>query len=232
MGADFTLELRRLAGTDPRFAVRYSCRNGRAVLGRRPVWSVAEASLRSNGHAEGASAAELLQAVFVFVGFELADNGKFELWPHGERALLELPVAGTWVTVTPTPVQARPFFSLDTDELDFVRPWKGRLRGAHAPEPPTEPGISRSRWERPSVDELDESLLVDLGEESLEILPMPARAPAVAAPEEPAVGELKREIDDLQGELKAERSQTQKLLGQVHKLQAAVAALVSQVNRG
>ncbi len=151
MSADFTLELRRLAGLEPRYAVRFACRNGRAVLASRPVWSVAEATLRSNGHIEGLSTDDVRSGVFVFVGFELADNAKFELWPGDPRSLRELPPGGTWVHITLTPVEQSPFFSLDTDELEFERPWRRRRRRRRAPstEPATEPGVRRTRW-RPS----------------------------------------------------------------------------------
>jgi len=151
MAAGFTLELRRQVGSPARFAVRYACRNGRAVLGTRPVWSVTEASLRSNSHQDDMSVSEVLAGVFVFVGFELADNGKFELWIGGERALLELRPNGPWVAVKATLVEQRPFFSLDTDELEFDRPWKRRRRRLPRAEPVTEPGVVRSRWQRPTA---------------------------------------------------------------------------------
>ncbi len=150
MPAAFTLELRRLAGPEPRFAVRYSCRNGRAVLDSGTVWSVAEASLRSNGYREGMTTAEVLAGVFVFVGFELADNGKFQLWHQGALGLHALPTDGAWVAVSPMPEDRSPFFSLDTDELEFVRPWsRGAKRHPLPADPVTEPGVSRSRWHRP-----------------------------------------------------------------------------------
>ncbi len=153
MSAAFTLELRRLPGPEPRYAIRYACRNGRAAIAARPVWSVAEASLRSNGHRDGLSAGDVLGSEFVFVGFELADNGKFQLWHGDAKALHRLPVDGPWVRVPPTPVQRSPFFSLDTDELEFERPWRRPPRPAPPVEPVTEPGVVRSRWPGPSAME-------------------------------------------------------------------------------
>lgn len=151
MSAGFSLDLRRQAGPEPRFAVRYACRNGRAVLAAGAVWSVAEASLRSNGHLEGMSAQQVMEGVFVFVGFELADNAKFQLWHLDAAALLALPPGSPWTAVSPKPVERSPFFSLDTDELEFDRPWSSRRgRPRPVPERVTEPGAVRSRWQ-PSV---------------------------------------------------------------------------------
>lgn len=151
MSAAFSLALRRLAGSPPRYAVRYACRNGRALMSRRATWSVSEADLRSNGILDDLRVEDVLGGEFVFVGFDLADNGKYRLWDGDPRALSELTVADGWRSVAPSAVDRDPFFSLDTDELEFERPWTRRHRLAQrapAPEPVTEPGVDRSRWRR------------------------------------------------------------------------------------
>jgi hypothetical protein len=237
MAAAFTLELRRLAGAQPRYALRYACRNGRAAVAARPVWSVAEASLRSNGHREGLAAAEILGCEFVFVGFELADNGKFRLWHADPAALHRLPEDGPWVRVPPTPVQRSPFFSLDTDELEFERPWKKRKRPPPPPEPVTEPGAPASRWQfaapppRPQQAEeafsrWDEREVLALPHDDL---PEPTLD---LEPDQGEVSDLLRVVSYLRDELRAERDESHRLQSQVAKLQEAVAALVSRTPRG
>lgn len=156
MSAAFTLELRRLSGSEPRFAVRYACRNGRALVARQATWSVSEAELRSNGILDDVSVDDVLAGEFVFVGFDIADNGKFRLWDRDAKALGTLSAGRGWCAVVPTSVDRDPFFSLDTDELDFERPWtrkRRRRRRAPPPEPVTEPGVRRSRFARPTLAE-------------------------------------------------------------------------------
>jgi hypothetical protein len=156
MSAAFSLELRRLPGQPPRFAVRYSCRNGRALVARQATWSVSEAELRSNGILDDLCVDDVLGGEFLFVGFDLADNGKFRLWDREAPALGRLTADQGWCAVSPCPVDRNPFFSLDTDELDFERPWARRRRlrrRAASPEPVTEPGVRRSRFVRPTLAE-------------------------------------------------------------------------------
>ncbi len=259
MSDAFTVKIRREPEDPPgaaaRYTVRFTCRRGRGVLVSTSVCSVREAELRSNGLREELKAAEVLAGEFVFVGFELEQNGKYKLWDGDARQLAALP-AGRWALIEARPVDSSPFFALDTDLLDYDRPWMRRRTRRRPLVPVTEPGGSGHRGARGVRRSRDgggsrccvvPSLLERTPEprvvpswprwDEQEVLALPEAGLVVAGRElcgrdqAPLGGKGGRVVHHLRQQLHRERGRQAELRLEMARLQAVIAALTGNSSR-
>lgn len=247
MSAGFTLKVRRHAGDPARYTVWYACRRGRGLISSGGLSTVREAELRSNGLLEELTAAQIMAGEFVYVGFNIADNGKFVLWDKEPELLRDLR-PGPWVVIAPRPVESSPFFVLDTDQLEFERPWarKRRRRRRVPVEPVTEPGVPRrsamSSGHSGCVDMpglIRPSPEPDLPRErweELEVLALPEAGLAVATKglSEPAVGKsgMGGVVRYLREQLRLERLRSVEQQARIARLQAVIVAMAEDARKG
>ncbi len=183
------LRVRRQAGVEPRYTVRFTVLDGRGLVMFDSDVLVRESDLRTNGIFSDLEVDQVLTGQFVFVSSSGTENAKYRTWDRDRAALEALPPGSVWTQVELTPVSEDPFFILDTDNMEAPFPWRDLV-------PPVEGEAEDPASE--SLPEIEPSLIepVPTGSGVTPAELPPTGPPEAATPSPPAPREAPPPRDD------------------------------------